>query len=322
LLPFPSRLPLAKNAPAARELFVSRLFNAYVMVDWSAASSPKTGKDSVWIGVLKRDTRFRLAFEAFNPPTRKAGEAKLREVLADLRRRGEKALVGFDFPLGFPSGTAAALKLKEPDWKGMWAFLASNVADKADNTNNRFAVAAKMNRLMTDEARPFWGAPARDTQRWLASTKPDAHANDLPPLFRKAEMAAKDLGRAAKSVWQIFGNGTVGGQAIVGIPAVKRLKDELGDKLLVWPFATGWRALTPEDVAEREVVAVEVYPSLHNAKMEPGEVPDRAQVRAAAEHFARLDEAGKLAAQFAAPAAATPDEVARVEAEEGWILGA
>ena len=47
-----------------------RLFSAYVIVDWSAASKPTTGADSVWIGVLKRDVRFRLAFEAFNPPTR------------------------------------------------------------------------------------------------------------------------------------------------------------------------------------------------------------------------------------------------------------
>src|SRR5215210_5323193 len=128
---------------------MSRLFNAYVIVDWSAASTPKVGKDSVWIGVLKRDIRFRLTFEAFNPATRKAAEAQLRETLADLRRRGDRALLGFDFPLGFPAGTAAALKLKEPDWKGLWAFLASNLVDKADNTNNRFAVAAKMNRLMT-----------------------------------------------------------------------------------------------------------------------------------------------------------------------------
>ena len=39
-----------------------RLFSAYVIVDWSAASKPNTGADSVWIGVLKRDVRFRLTF--------------------------------------------------------------------------------------------------------------------------------------------------------------------------------------------------------------------------------------------------------------------
>src|SRR3712207_2521942 len=217
---------------------MARLFGAYVMADWSAASKPKTGKDSVWIGVLKRDVRFRLTFEAFNPPTRAAGEAQLRTVLADLRRRGDKALIGFDFALGYPEGTARALKLKEPAWASMWAFLAKEVKDKPDNTNNRFAVAAKMNRLMTDEARPFWGAPQNDQQRWLSGTKP-AHGADLPPLFRRCELATQGKGRAgAKTVWQIYGNGTVGSQAIVGVPAVKRLADELGAKGAVWPFTT------------------------------------------------------------------------------------
>ena len=51
---------------------MARLFNAYVMVDWSAASAPKQGKDSIWIGVIKRDIRFRNTFEAVNPPTREA----------------------------------------------------------------------------------------------------------------------------------------------------------------------------------------------------------------------------------------------------------
>src|SRR3712207_9342526 len=92
---------------------MARLFGAYVMVDWSAAAKPKTGKDSVWIGVLKRDVRFRLSFEGFNPPTRSAAEAQLRTILADLRRRGDRALIGLDFPLGYPVGTAAALHLKE-----------------------------------------------------------------------------------------------------------------------------------------------------------------------------------------------------------------
>jgi hypothetical protein len=301
---------------------VPRLFDAYVMVDWSAASAPKIGKDSVWIGVMKRDIRFRLTFDAFNPPTRSQGEARLREVLADLRRRSERALVGFDFPLGFPRGTAPRLQLKSPDWQGLWSFMAANVVDKADNTNNRFAVASKMNRLMTDEPRPFWGAPAKDTQRWLQATKPAEHGPDLPPPLRRTEALTQSKGKAgAKSVWQLMGAGAVGGQAIMGIPAVKRLVDELGDRAAVWPFATGWKALSPADVAEREVVAVEIYPSLVTAKPESGEIPDRAQVRALCEYFARLDDQSKLDALFAPPKDVTEDEIAAVEREEGWILG-
>ncbi|OYX33224.1 MAG: cobalamin biosynthesis protein CbiG [Caulobacterales bacterium 32-69-10] len=298
---------------------MSRLFNAYVMVDWSASQTPKVGKDSVWIGVMKRDIRFRLTFEAFNPATRQAAEVQLREIMADLRRRGDKALVGFDFNLGFPAGTAAALKLKDPTWAGLWAFLAKDLVDKADNTNNRFAVAAKMNRLMTDEPRPFWGAPPKDVQRWLQPTKAEVVSGD-PAQLRRTELATAGLGKtSAKSVWQMTGAGAVGGQTLVGIPALKRFVDELGDKAVVWPFQTGWKALTPADVEDKEAVIAEVYPSLIPVKAEPGEVIDRAQVRALAEHFAKLDEAGKLGAVFAAKPG---EDVEVVEREEGWILGA
>jgi hypothetical protein len=66
---------------------VPRLFSAYVIVDWSAAAKPTTGADSIWIGVLKRDVRFRMAFESFNPPTRAEAEKRLNAVLDDLKKR-------------------------------------------------------------------------------------------------------------------------------------------------------------------------------------------------------------------------------------------
>ena len=302
---------------------MTRLFNAYVMVDWSAAGSPKTGKDSVWIGVLKRDIRFRPTFEAFNPPTRAAAEKQLIEVMADLRRRNDRSLVGFDFSLGYPAGTAELLKLKQPTWEAMWAFLAANLVDKADNTNNRFAVAAKINRLMTDRAYPFWGAPPKDTQRWLTSTKPTVPADFPLANLRQAEIATQGVGKAgAKSVWQLFGNGTVGSQTLVGVPAVRRYLEAMGDKAQVWPFQTGWRELTPVDVHPLEAVVTEVYPALVPAKPELGEIAGRAQVRTLCEHFAKMDEQGRLGAAFAPPRDA--DEALRelVEREEGWILGA
>ncbi len=302
---------------------MTRLFNAYVMVDWSAAAAPKTGRDSIWIGVLKRDIRFRPTFETFNPPTRAAAEKQLLDVMADLRRRGDRSLVGFDFSFGYPAGTAERLKLKTPSWDALWTFLAANVVDKADNGNNRFAVASKMNRLMTDEPYPFWGAPPKDAQRWLSSTKPTVPADFPLAALRRTEQATQgQVKGGAKSVWQLMGTGAVGGQTLVGIPAVRRFLEAMGDKALLWPFATGWRALTPLDVHPVEAVVAEIYPALVPARAEPGEIVDRAQVRTLCEHWARLDEQGRLGEAFAPPHDA--DEALReiVEREEGWILGA
>ena len=59
------------------------------MVDWSAAAKPATGADSIWVGVLKRNVRFQMAFEAHNPSTRAEAEKLLTEqkaAIADARR--------------------------------------------------------------------------------------------------------------------------------------------------------------------------------------------------------------------------------------------
>lgn len=301
---------------------IKRSFGAYVMADWSAAEGRKTGEGSIWIGVSKRDVRFRLSYEAHNPNTRAEAERLLRTLITDLRRRGDKVLLGFDFGFGLPAGTAARLGLKAPAWSELWTFLAKNVVDKADNTNNRFAVAAKMNRLMTDSPRPFWGAPARQVQRTLTATKPVGGYGDIPE-FRATELhvRAAKTGQA-KSIWQLSGAGAVGGQTVVGAPAVKRLRDELGAQAAVWPFETGWRAPDRETLAPIGVLMAEIHPSLFPGEAEPGEVKEAAAVRLTCEHFARLDEAGRLGAAFEPPKGTSAETTALVEAEEGWILGA
>ena len=291
-----------------------RLFQAYVMVDWSAASKPTTGPDSIWVGVMKRNVRFQMAFEAHNPPTRAQAEKVINGVLDDLKRKRERVLVGFDFPLGFPRGTAAALNLEGSPWRALMDFAVKEVKDKADNTNNRFQVGAKMNRLLTGGAFPFWGAPARDEQTMLSAKRPREHGPDDLPEFRYADEAA----RGAASIWKLYYQGSVGGQALTGIPVAKRLRDARAAKF--WPFETGWRALAPDDVADADAVFAEIYPSLHAAKPNPGEIKDHAQVRAACERFNALDEKAQLGALFG-PSGSDPRAEA-IEREEGWILGA
>ncbi|SDQ08859.1 cobalamin biosynthesis protein CbiG [Brevundimonas sp. 374] len=305
---------------------MARLFDAYIVADWTAAETKKLGDTSLWIGVAKRDVRFRLYTETHNVATRAEGEALLASILADHRKRGDRVLVGLDFNFGYPVGTAARLGLEgtagQAPWQLMWKFIASNIVDKADNTNNRYQVAAKMNRLMTDEAWPLWGAPAKQAQRWLTTTKPPAGSGADIPEFRATENAARKGRLQPKSVWQMHGAGAVGGQTLVGIPAVRRLLESLGPSGAVWPFGTGWRALMPDDVEPLSALVVEVWPSMHETKPQPGEFKDQAQVRSTAEALARMDEVGDLVKAFAPPKDASPELIAQVEQEEGWILSA
>src|SRR6185312_5433672 len=238
-------------------------------------------------------------------------------ILGDLKKRSERALVGFDFPLGFPRGFAGALKLKGEPWRAAWDELGKRVVDKPTNVNNRFNVAAQLNRLLTDGPFPFWGAPPKDVQTTLMATKPRAHGPDDLPEFRHADLAAK----GAASIWKTYYNGSVGGQAIMGIPVVRRLKDARGDAARVWPFETGFKALTEADLAGVDVVMAEVYPSLIKPQGATGEIKDLTQVRTLDEHFARLDEAGKLGAAFGPAKGVAAEVVLDAEREEGWILG-
>ncbi|MDY6924354.1 MAG: cobalamin biosynthesis protein CbiG [Pseudomonadota bacterium] len=301
---------------------MARLFDAYIIADWTAAEGKKLGDQSIWIGVAKRDVRFRLYTETHNAATRAEGEALLASLLAEHRKRGDRVLVGFDFNFGYPVGTADRLKLTGTPWQAMWKFIAANVVDKADNTNNRYQVAAKINRLMTDNAWPMWGAPAKQAQRWLTTTKPPAGSGADIPEFRATEIAVRKGKLQPKSVWQMHGAGAVGGQTLVGIPAVRRLLESLGPSGAVWPFGTGWRALEPADVEPLSALVVEVWPSMFEGKPTPGEFKDQAQVRSTAEALAKIDEAGDLSKAFAPPKGADEALIAQVEQEEGWILGA
>jgi len=306
---------------------VSRLFGAYVVVDYTAAEGRKTGDSSLWIGVMKRDVRFRLSYEAHNPATRAEGLAQLRDILADLHRRGDRVLLAVNFPLGFPRGTAERLQLTgtpgSAPWSLMWEFLAKNIVDKPDNSNNRFQVAAKMNRLMTDAAWPFWGCPKSAAQKWLASMKPETYGGF--PEFRLTEDALRahklPLAAQPKSLWQMHGAGVAGGTAMLGITALRTLRAELGDAAKIWPFETGFEALDPEVLDGVRTLIAETHPPMFGAKPETGETKDAAQVRQAAQALADLDDRGELGDAFAAPNLPQAD-LAAAATGEGWILGA
>jgi hypothetical protein len=294
------------------------LFNAYVIVRWSAASKASAGADSVRIGAIKRDVRFRNAYETHAASTRAEGEKRLNALLEDLRKRSEKVLLCFDFPLGFPHGLAAGLKLAGDPWQAVWTQLDRMVKDKTDNTNNRFGVGAEINRRLTGGPFPFWGVPPRDALTTIQPKRTRDHGPEDLPELRLTEARVK----GAPSVWKLYYNGSIGGQAILGIPMARRMKQAYGDKMLVWPFETGWKDLGPADLEGVDAVAVEVFTGEAQAKPLPGESKDQTELRAAAEQLARLDEAGKLGPLFGPPRNLPQEKAEIAQREEGWILGA
>ena len=303
---------------------MARLFDAYIMVDWSAASKPVTGANSIWIGVLARDARLKLQFRAVNIETRLKARAFLEEMTEKLTRRGDRVLIGFDFSLGYPAGTAEALGLKldgQAPWQAMHAHLASKLKDKPDNSNARYAIAAGMNYAISKGPFPFWGAPARDVVSTLGTAKPDFTGTPLAE-YRLAEQHLRDTGKGQpKSCWQLAYTGSVGSQSLTGIPHVHALR-QAWPEARIWPFEfDSAEPLSEENLDGVKIVIAEIYPSLIRTKPESGETADEAQIREIARHYAALDEKGALSAAFSTAKELEPAQNMKIQAEEGWILG-
>jgi hypothetical protein len=300
---------------------MARLFDSYVMVDWSAASKPATGADSIWIGAMTPDSRLKLAFKASNPPTRAKAIAELEELLGRCIKRGDRVLLGVDFPIGFPKGTAEALKLKGEPWRAIRDFLLKEMKDKPDNSNNRFALAARMNRLISGGPFPFWGCSKKDELATLSIKKTREHGPKDIGEFRIVETVAMEAKKARpQPVWKIAYAGAIGGQTMTGIPAMERLR-EIFPALKIWPFEVPLAKLDDAALDGVRILVAEVLPSLHSSRPEATEIRDEAQVRSACEALAERDVSGKLGAMFAADYKLGETLKAAVMAEEGWILG-
>ena len=297
---------------------MSRVFDAYVMVDWSAAAAPATGADSVWMYFIE-DNGEATQERRFNPPTRHAAMALLADLLSDLVARDRVVLVGFDFAFGYPAGFAACLGHGRADWRAVWQEFAGRIEDDATNANNRFEVAAELNRRISGEALPFWNCPQSAVGPMLAAKKPGNPGPQPMAAFRLTDRA----GPGPKSVWQLFGAGSVGSQTLLGIARLERLRRHpwLEGRVRVWPFETGLVKMERPGVDGWRVLFAEVYPSMLPDQPREEEIKDLRQVRSLARRFARLDGEGRLAALFAGPVDLVAEDRRRVETEEGWILG-
>lgn len=295
-------------------------FDAYCIVDWSAASAPKTGADSVWMALF-RWADPEPSLEVMNCRTRRALSSELMARLCG-PLAGKRVLVGFDFPFGYPRGFAAALGHRGPPetaWSTVWTTLDGAVRDDAENANNRFEVAARLNARVSRSFGPFFGRPNGVEPRVAAHLSARQKGSfEFPLRTRSGAMLERtrvvDLrARTASTPWFVFGGAnSVGGQALVGIPHVARLRRALPDAR-IWPFETGARLPARRDA---RIVLAEIYPSFHYRRRHDGEVHDRQQVIATALELARRDADGALERLFTAPGVD-----ATAVHEEGWILG-
>ncbi len=316
------------------------LFDAYLMVDWSAKSGrhrASPSPDAPWVaeaewgpsGLSWRPEQYaRSRWECVS---------FLRERIAAHRAQGHRVLLGFDFSLGYPAGYAKALGLSGAAWRAIWDEVACpsswdglpaplNAFASSDNRNNRFEVASHLNRRAHAHGGPMGGplhgCPRSEVTSWLRQERGPFPYGPVA-YWRQSELALRARRLQPLSSWWVLGGGgpTVGGQILTGLPVVRVLRDDasLGPSR-VWPFEGGFTASFPD--SGPWILYAEIWPGLVNAALPPLPIRDQAQVHAMVAWAAREDAAGTLGARFAAPPGLGSEELERCVSEEGWILGA
>ena len=307
-------------------------FDRVVVVDWSAASTPKRGRDSIWVAERDASTG---EVRTSNPPTRAVALERLRAIACAPGR----ALIGVDACLGYPAGTAAALGLRPgpsgSPWSATWALLAAELTDGPDNANDRFKVAAALNERIGPGPGPFWGCTPRRAGPHLTATKVPS---DPLPEWRAVERELRTRGRRPFSCWQLLGAGAVGSQSLLAIAALHRLRDDVaatsGRAVDVWPLSTGlvvpgapvvlaevWPSLVPPDDDHADGRHLDGRHADGRGRDEPvrdERVRDEAQVEALSAHLVALQRDGALGAAFSPDVGGAERAVV---AEEGWVLG-
>lgn len=289
------------------------LFDRYLIVDWSAANSSKTGADSIWIALCD-GTELQWVR---NPATRFEAMALVREVIADSLASRKRLFAGFDFAFGYPQGVAERIG-GASDWQSVWERLSALVSDNADNQSNTYETAGILNQTAFEGVvdGPFWGHPHQHKQRYpgLAPKKP-THVFGMIREFRRVER----LHKSAKSLWQMAGAGVVAAQSMTGIKHLQSLREDLALKghLAIWPFETRFA-----DDLSKPVVIAEIYPSIFAVEKGEDEVKDCAQVRTVVQAFSEADAQDEFAYCLSCPDELKGIDRAAVEREEGWIVRA
>lgn len=290
-------------------------FDTHVVVDWSARSTPSPArptKDAIWWAVARDGTV--QAPEYIR--TRQEAVVRLEAMLAGEAAAGRRVLVGVDFPFGYPAGVAEHLTGRASA-RALRDWVTSRIEDGPDNGNNRYAVAEEINRRYPGVG-PCWGRPATWDYPDVPTRARDRTCRESHPPERRI---SDEHARGAKTLWQLAYAGSVGSQALLGLPALARLSRGAGlaDRVSVWPLDGGLR------LPDEPVVLAELYPSLLRAAVarlrEPGEILDRAQVRINALAYSGLDARGGLAPLFEGAPSLTAGERGVVETEEAWVLG-
>lgn len=255
-------------------------FNSYIGIDYSGAKTPTSSLKGLRVYMADRVSP---PVEVQPPPSpRKCWTRRgIAEWLVERLTEDPPALVGIDHAFSFPLQYFETHRLPH-DWPAFLDDFHRHWPTDGDNTYVDFVRDGICGNGAARFGDPHWR--------------------------RLTEIRAG----AAKSVFHFDVQGSVAKSTHAGLPWLRYLRQNLGDRVHFWPF-DGWEIPTG-----RSAVA-EVYPSLWSRSFAREERnPDQHDAYSVAAWMREADLRGSLAGFFEPGFAEADHAIARIE---GWILG-
>jgi len=261
-------------------------FDCFIGIDYSGAgTSIARLKGLQWYDARPGREAVKLAPPASKPTARTANwtRREVAHMLLDRARGDERFVAGIDHCFAMPWGYFERHGLTS--WPAFLDHFAQHWPAHEDH------------------------ASIQELRAGLAQkAEPDRHTGK-PSEFRLAETWTS----SAKSVFLFGVPGAVATSSHAGIPWLKWLRDQAGDRLHFWPF-DGW-----EPAPGKSVIA-EVYPSILRRRYPvAGLTADEQDASAVATWLADMAVRGALGQYFAMPPLTEAEQ--RIVACEGWVLG-
>jgi hypothetical protein len=289
------------------------VFDEYLFADYSGAFDGSAQRKSIRLAAASRAVAPSIVREGL---TRDDLVSELASRLKDASRRGMRVCFGQDHQYSIPFGLARALGLSGLKWREMLDALATgSYGESAPPFGHPKTFARLFNDwLVARGLKPYFYSATKAQLYGVPSRNPrDA---DLS-CYRLTERCRSESGAGAPKPFNRVGdNGSVGGQSLVGMLAIRSLlhrcaREEV--KVAVWPF--DGLSIADGGYAGAHVM-IEPYPSA----VRPNDVAqsDESDALASAAHLRNIDLGGGLGRLLDLSSIRSADGA--VVTLEGWIV--
>jgi hypothetical protein len=265
--------------PSPRSTAGARRFRRYVGIDYSGAATSTSGLAGLRVYMSDKEAQ---PVEVQAPGPKKHWTRRgIAEWLIEFLSSAGSTIVGIDHGFSFPKQYFVQHRLAH-DWP---AFL--------------------------EDFHRHWPTDEPDTT--VDFVREGIAGNGAARLGERSWRRLTEIrARAAKSVFHFDVQGSVAKSTHTGIPWLRHIRRELGERVHFWPF-DGW------GIPAGNSAIVEVYPRLWNGEFDREKrTPDQHDAWSVAEKPRELDLEGQLGELFSPE---LTDDERRLAEVEGWILG-